>query len=220
VNAIETMNSRVPEPCEPEPRNIGNGAICGAQSLRAGIRFLGCHMRARCAHVSKRTAGAQPKEGVLPCGLRASRIWDQNGLSQPAPRHTADFRFVISNWLLFISPLRRGQERDQQPTRALGAAPSLLLMFLLSVISVFGCGGQKSTVDPAPFLQAVTSYLQQNNMVLKVKRIKSGPTVTQDEAVMTASLTHAELGGPAVTWKLTFRRQSDGTWEVAKHEVR
>jgi len=38
------------------------------------IRFLGCHMRARSAHVSKRTTGARPKEGVLRCGLRASRI--------------------------------------------------------------------------------------------------------------------------------------------------
>jgi len=130
-----------------------------------------------------------------------------------------DFRSVVSNSLLFISHFRQGQKRDQRPPRALGAAPSLWVLFLLSVSPVAGCSGQKSTVDLAPFLQAVTSYLQKNNMVLKVKTIKSGPTVTQDEAVMTASLTHAELGGPAVTWKLTFRRQSDGTWEVAKHEV-
>ena len=39
------------------------------------IRFVGCHMRAPCAHVSKRTTGAPRNEGVLPCGLRASRIW-------------------------------------------------------------------------------------------------------------------------------------------------
>jgi len=38
------------------------------------FRFLGCPMRAPCAHVSKRTTGAPRNEGVLPCGLRASRI--------------------------------------------------------------------------------------------------------------------------------------------------
>jgi len=31
-------------------------------------------MRAPCAHVSKRTTGAPRNKGVLPCGLRASRI--------------------------------------------------------------------------------------------------------------------------------------------------
>jgi len=38
------------------------------------VRFLGCHTRATCGHVLKRRAGVRPKEGVLPCGLRASRI--------------------------------------------------------------------------------------------------------------------------------------------------
>jgi len=38
------------------------------------VRFLGCHMHAPCAHVSKRTTGAPRNKGVLPCGLRATRI--------------------------------------------------------------------------------------------------------------------------------------------------
>jgi len=58
-----------------------------------GIRFLGCPMRAPCAHVSKRTTGARPKEGVLPCGLRASdwesMAWEcltRRGATMPARR--------------------------------------------------------------------------------------------------------------------------------------
>jgi len=48
----------------------------GTRELDGGcvIRFLGCHMRAPCAHVSKRTTGAPRNKGILPCGLRASRI--------------------------------------------------------------------------------------------------------------------------------------------------
>jgi len=38
------------------------------------VRFSRCSMRAPCAHVSKRRAGAPRNEGVLPYGLRASRI--------------------------------------------------------------------------------------------------------------------------------------------------
>jgi len=56
-------------------------AVAGGRKPKIGlhlevptIRFLGCHMRAPCAHVSKRTTGAPRNEGVLPCGLRATRI--------------------------------------------------------------------------------------------------------------------------------------------------
>ncbi len=82
-----------------------------------------------------------------------------------------------------------------------------------------GCSRQKPASDPAPFLQAVDNYLQTNHMELKVKEVKAGPVVEHDQATMTASLTHAELGGPAVTWNLKFKRLSDGTWQVIEHAV-
>jgi len=51
-----------------EPSRPGDPSVGWRHRL---VRFLGCHMRARRAHLSKRTTGARPKAGALPCGLRA-----------------------------------------------------------------------------------------------------------------------------------------------------
>jgi len=53
---------------------VALAALLHGRRGRERIRFLGCHMRAPCAHVSKRTTGAPRNKGVLPCGLRATRI--------------------------------------------------------------------------------------------------------------------------------------------------
>lgn len=99
-------------------------------------------------------------------------------------------------------------------------APLMLILAATWLVASSGCGQKEQVEDPAPFLQAVTVYLQKNDMALKVKTIRSGPTVKENQAQMTAALTHAELGGPAVTWELQFVRQSDGTWQVTSHTVK
>jgi len=99
------------------------------------------------------------------------------------------------------------------PTRI--PASALLVLFCCSLSS---CGEQRVTVDPAPFESAIAKYLERNNMAMAVKEIKEGPTVSDQTATLTASLTHAELGGPSVTWKFGFEKTADGTWEVVDCE--
>jgi hypothetical protein len=38
-----------------------------------------------------------------------------------------------------------------------------------------------------------------------------------EQAAVSASLTHEQLGGPSVTWKFQFTKQS-GDWQVTAHE--
>jgi len=81
-----------------------------------------------------------------------------------------------------------------------------------------GCGEPEPKVDSAPFEKAIAEYLERNNMAMALKTVKEGPTVSGDTATLVASLTHAELGGPAVTWEITFEKGPDGTWEAVGHE--
>jgi hypothetical protein len=81
-----------------------------------------------------------------------------------------------------------------------------------------GCGEPEVTVDSTPFEEAIATYLDRGNMAMAVKEIKKGPTVEGDTATLTASLTHAELGGPAVTWDFRFEKDPDGSWKVTSHE--
>lgn len=63
------------------------------------IGDLFCTMRAPCANVSERPTGARPKERILPCGMRASRIgqyvskdmalFDEAGAQLTAPQQIA-----------------------------------------------------------------------------------------------------------------------------------
>jgi hypothetical protein len=95
---------------------------------------------------------------------------------------------------------------------------AIVLVMLLGW-SLAGCGGQaESQVDPKPFESAIAKYLEQGNMAMKVKEIKTGPTVDGQTATLTASLTHAELEGPSVTWTFTFEKTPDDTWKVTGHE--
>jgi hypothetical protein len=54
-------------------------------------------------------------------------------------------------------------------------------------------------------------------MAMKIKEIKQAPAVDGDKAQLQASLTHEQLGGPAVTWDFEFEKQADGTWRVLRH---
>ena len=98
-------------------------------------------------------------------------------------------------------------------TRILGGA-----LLALCCCSLIGCGEPEVTVDPAPFESAIAKYLERNNMAMAVKEVKEGPTVSDETATLVASLTHAELGGPSVTWKFRFEKSADGTWEVVECE--
>ena len=84
--------------------------------------------------------------------------------------------------------------------------------------SLAGCGRTEADVDSEPFESAIAEYLEKNNMALKVKEIKEGPTVTGGTATLTASLTHAELGGAAVTWTFRFEKSPEGAWIVVSHQ--
>lgn len=85
--------------------------------------------------------------------------------------------------------------------------------------SLAGCGQpEPPAVDPEPFQTAIAQYLERNNMAMALKQIKEGPTVEGSTATLTASLQHATLPGPAVTWKFRFEQNPDGTWNAVSHE--
>ena len=94
----------------------------------------------------------------------------------------------------------------------------LMLVCLIGATVVYGCGTPTPTVDDAPFRAAIVDYLKANNMALKVKNIKEGPMVEGEQASLSASLTHEQLGGPSVTWTFQFAKQPNGDWQVTTHE--
>ena len=92
---------------------------------------------------------------------------------------------------------------------------------LIVVLASFfqGCGKSESpTADPEPFKTAVAKYLEQNNMGMALSRIKAGPAIEGKTATLTASLQHATIPGPAVTWTFRFEQNADGTWNVVSHK--
>lgn len=88
----------------------------------------------------------------------------------------------------------------------------------LFVVAAMGCGSPKAQVDEEPFRKAIGRYLETRNMAMKIKNIKQGPVIEGDSATLTASMTHAQLGGPSVTWVFQFAKQSDGAWQVTSHQ--
>jgi hypothetical protein len=80
-----------------------------------------------------------------------------------------------------------------------------------------GCSKSAPTADPQPMKVAIEQYLQQNNMALRIKEIKQGPTITGTTATMSVSLTHAELGGPSVVWEFQFAQEPGGAWRATSH---
>ncbi len=86
-------------------------------------------------------------------------------------------------------------------------------------VPLLGCrGAAVPTVDSGPFEEAVVKYLDEHNMALAIKEVKAGPVVDGETATMTASLTHAELGGAAVTWDFEFEKAGDGGWKAVRHD--
>ncbi len=100
------------------------------------------------------------------------------------------------------------------------AIPACILTSF-AVCFLTGCGGSSepsATEDPAPFLQAIEKYLDQNNMAMSVKEVKAGPTVDAATATLTASLTRTDVGGPSTTWTFKFERTSEGVWNATGYE--
>ena len=93
-----------------------------------------------------------------------------------------------------------------------------VIVTVVTVVGLPGCGGQSSSVDTTPFLQAIDDYLDSNNMGMAIKEIKDGPVLDGDAARLTASLSRKDVGGPAVTWTFYFDRNQDAKWSVVKHE--
>ena len=101
------------------------------------------------------------------------------------------------------------------PNRLLRA---LVLLAALACLSP-GCGKSAAPIaDPKPFEAAVARYLDQNNMAMALKDIKAGPTIEGQTATLTASLHHATMRGPAVTWTFRFEQDADGTWKAVSHK--
>ena len=95
---------------------------------------------------------------------------------------------------------------------------AFVLLALLVCVSQ-GCGKSESpSVDPRPFKAAVARYLEQNNMAMALKEIKAGPTIGGRTATLAASLRHATIPGPAVTWTFRLEQNADGTWKAVRHK--
>jgi hypothetical protein len=95
---------------------------------------------------------------------------------------------------------------------------ALVLVGVLAWLST-GCGKSAvPSVDPQPFEAAVGRYLDQHNMAMALKDIKAGPTIEGRTATLTASLHHATMRGPAVTWTFRFEQDADGTWKAVSHQ--
>ena len=100
-----------------------------------------------------------------------------------------------------------------------GALPTAVFVVFAVVIwsSLPGCGASDSHVDSAPFEAAVAQYLARNDMAMRLKEIREGPAVDGNQATMTASMTHRDLGGPSVVWTFQFERADDQAWTVTSY---
>ena len=91
-----------------------------------------------------------------------------------------------------------------------------LTVVAFGLVVVAGCGQPAATVPDPPFREAIGQYLQANNMAMKIKEIKQGPTIAGESAELKASMMHEQLGGPSVTWTFQFAKQDD-SWRVTSH---
>ena len=100
-----------------------------------------------------------------------------------------------------------------------GASGYVAIASVVILLPGLGCGKTHGTrADPEPFKKAIAEYLERNNMAMALKEIKEGPTIEGPTATLTASLTHATLGGPAVTWQIRFEQSADGAWKAVSHK--
>ncbi len=81
-----------------------------------------------------------------------------------------------------------------------------------------GCGKEEVTADTAPFQAAVTSYLAQKNMGMKVTEFKS-LEIEGETATAVCRLEEASgLYNIGVRWRFTFQQGPQG-WKVTEHKA-
>lgn len=92
----------------------------------------------------------------------------------------------------------------------------LVALIMAMLAGGSGCGSKAVDVDTKPFETAITKYLSQRSMGMKVTEFLK---VTMDGASAEAycKLQDAEgLYAMSVSWKFLFQKQGDG-WEVTSH---
>ena len=102
---------------------------------------------------------------------------------------------------------------------SLNHLPRVFVLIVVLVCLLQGCCKSESpTVDSEPFKAAVAQYLERNNMAMALKQIKAGPTIEGRTATLAASLQHATIPGPAVTWTFRLEQDADGTRKAVSHK--
>ena len=96
---------------------------------------------------------------------------------------------------------------------------SLIATALLIAILLCSCGKTSPiTKDTAPFDSAITLYLKQKHMGMKVVEFES-LTVSADSATAQVAMQKAEgLYGMKVHWVFTFKN-TNGNWTAQSYEV-
>ncbi|MBN1865055.1 MAG: hypothetical protein JW808_09150 [Victivallales bacterium] len=95
------------------------------------------------------------------------------------------------------------------------SALSILLSFVAMVL-LASCGGEKQSLqDTTPFENAVTAYLAEKNMDMKVVEFKK-LDVADGKAEAECSMKHVSGIGPSVRWSFSFISEGD-SWRVSSH---
>ncbi len=96
------------------------------------------------------------------------------------------------------------------------SALSVSLAFMATIF-LSSCGGERqASHDTAPFEHAITAYLADKNMDMKVAEIRK-LDVADDKAEAECSMKHVSGIGPSVRWKFSFATEDDGSWKVSSH---
>lgn len=102
----------------------------------------------------------------------------------------------------------------------IAAIAVVVLAAVLGVALLLTRGGHETAAEQTePFAAAITRYLADNNMGMKVAEFES-LDVGLSEATATCKMKEASglYEGMAVRWQFVFRRADEGRWEVAEHQ--
>ena len=93
-----------------------------------------------------------------------------------------------------------------------------LVISALLLVSISGCGKKEEQpkIDTAKFETAITGYLKDKSMGMKVASFEK-MDVKDDQATAVCKMQEAEgLYNMNVTWKFTFKKEKD-SWKVTTH---
>ena len=87
-----------------------------------------------------------------------------------------------------------------------------ILLFILSA-----CGQKdEPTVNTGPFEAAIKEYCKSRSMDMKMASVEK-IEVKDNDATAICKMEAAEMPGPKVTWKFTFK-QENGKWKAVSQE--